>query len=212
MLTDSDSEKRTSFRKNRWIQVCILAFAAVWISTFIGTTDLSNWLLENTLVFLFIPFLVFTFRKYQYSDISYLLITLFLCLHVYGAKYTYAENPFGYWLQSKLHWQRNHYDRIVHFSSGFLLAYAWRETFIRWLKFPSRSGWAIPIVMTLSISGIYELIEWAVADIFFKAQGPAYLGTQNDVWDSQKDVALALLGAVTATMLITLLTRAFRRN
>jgi putative membrane protein len=74
-------------------------------------------------------FLVASYRRYQFSDTRYLLICIYRCLHVYGSKYTYAENPLGYWLKNLLHWQRNHYDRMVHFKFGFLLAYPMREMF-----------------------------------------------------------------------------------
>ena len=137
-------------------------------------------------------------------------MTIYLCLHVYGAKYTYAENPFGYWLMDHFDLQRNHYDRIVHFSFGFLLAYPMRELFLKWLKFPKWVAWSLPIEITLSVSGLYELIEWAVADIFFKAQGDAYLGTQGDIWDAQKDMFLATLGAVLATTIVSSIKKAFK--
>jgi putative membrane protein len=192
------------------MKLFLVVFVCVWISTFIGTTDMSNWLLENTLVFLFLPFLFFTYKKYQFSDTSYLLLCIYLCLHVYGSKYTYAENPFGYWLQDVFHSSRNHYDRIVHFSFGFLLAYPMREMFLRGLQYPKWVAWLLPIEITLSISGFYELIEWAVADVFFKAQGDAYLGTQGDIWDAQKDIFLAFSGAILATTIVTLVKRIFR--
>ena len=105
--------------------------------------------------------------------------------------------------------QRNHYDRIVHFSFGFLLAYPMRELFLMWLKFPAWVSWALPIEITLSVSGLYELVEWAVADIFFPAQGDAYLGTQGDIWDAQKDMFMATLGAILATTIVTSLRRFF---
>jgi putative membrane protein len=209
-FTHALHEYRTPFLKNRWMQIFLLLFFVLWGSTLIGTTDINNWFLENALVFLFLGFLFFTYRKYQFSDLGYLLITVYLCLHVYGAKYTYAENPLGYWLKDTMGWERNHYDRIVHFSFGFLLAYPWREMFIRWMKFPAWVGWALPIELTLSISGLYELIEWAVADIFFKAQGDAYLGTQGDIWDAQKDMFLATLGAILATTIVSILKKALR--
>lgn len=195
--------------KNLWLWVFLVIFSFVWVNSFAGTTDLSNWLLENTLTFIFLLFLIGTFRKYQFSDLSYLLICLYLCLHVYGSKYTYAENPFGYYLQDVFNTSRNHYDRIVHFGFGFLLAYPMREMFLKWFKFPSWVAWALPIEITLSISAFYELIEWAVADIFFSELGDAYLGTQGDVWDAQKDVFLAFLGAILATTLVSLIKKTF---
>ena len=179
----------------------------VWADSLIGTSDMANWILENTLVILFVLFLLITYRKYQFSDLSFLLITIYLCLHIYGSKYTYAENPFGYWLQDVFNWERNHYDRIVHFSFGFLLAYPMRELFLKWLKFPRWVAWALPIEITLSIGSLYELIEWAVADLFFPEQGISYLGTQGDIWDAQKDIFLAVLGAVLATTIVSIIKR-----
>jgi putative membrane protein len=190
--------------KNRWLQGSVLIFLAVWINSLIGTTDLSNWILENILTILFASFLLFTYSRYQFSDLSYLLIFLYLCLHVYGSKYTYAENPLGYWISGYFHFARNHYDRIVHFSFGFLLATPMREAFLQWLKYPTWVGWLLPIEITLSVSAFYELIEWAVADVFFREQGIAYLGTQGDIWDAQKDVFLAFIGAIIATTIVSI--------
>jgi putative membrane protein len=208
-FTNAISQTRTPFKSNRWLQSFGAIFLTVWVSTAIGTSDVINWLLENFLVILFLGFLIATFRKYQFSDLTYLLICVYLCLHVYGSKYTYAENPFGYWLQEVMGWERNHYDRIVHFSFGFLLAYPMREMFLRWFAYPSWVAWLLPIEITLSISAFYELIEWAVADVFFPAQGMAYLGTQGDVWDAQKDIFLATLGAILATTIVSSIKRGF---
>ena len=209
-FTIAISKERVPFTKNRWMQLFLVVFVAIWISTFIGTTDMSNWILENTLVFIFLPCLFFTYKKYQFSDTSYLLLCIYLSLHVYGAKYTYADNPFGFWLQDVFHTSRNHYDRIVHFSFGFLLAYPMREMFLRGLGYPKWVAWLLPIEITLSISGFYELIEWAVADVFFKAQGDAYLGTQGDIWDAQKDIFLAFSGAIIATTIVSVIKKMFK--
>ena len=161
-------------------------------------------------MFLFLIFIAGSFRKFQFSDLSYLLITVYLCLHIYGAKHSYAENPFGYWLQEVFETKRNFYDRIVHFSFGFLLAYPMREIFLKWLKYPKLVSWILPIEITLSISAFYELIEWAVADVFFKSQGDAYLGTQGDIWDAQKDIFVAVMGAILATTIVSSIKRIFR--
>ncbi len=209
-FTIAISTTRVPFGQNIWLKLFLVVFLIIWASTFAGTTDMSNWILENVLVFLFLPFLFITYKRYQFSDVSYLLFCIYLCLHVYGSKYTYAENPFGYWLQEQLHSSRNHYDRIVHFSFGFLLAYPMREMFLRWLTYPKWVAWALPIEITLSVSAFYELIEWAVADVFFKAQGDAYLGTQGDIWDAQKDIMLAFSGAILATTIVSLIKRIFK--
>ena len=209
-FTVAISPSRVPFQKNYFLWICLVVFFSIWINTLIYTTDINNWMLENTLTFIFLGFLLFSYRKYTFSDLSYLLITVYLCLHIYGAKYTYAENPLGYWLKEVFDSSRNHYDRIVHFSFGFLLAYPMRELFLRWLKYPTLVSWILPIEITLSISAFYELIEWAVADVFFKEQGAAYLGTQGDIWDAQKDIFLAFSGAILATTIVSTLKRAFK--
>ncbi|MBK8568438.1 MAG: DUF2238 domain-containing protein [Saprospiraceae bacterium] len=204
------TRKRIPLTQNPWLVGCIVVFLAVWANSLIGTTDINNWLLENTLTFLFLIFLIISYRKHQLSDLSYLLICIYLCLHVYGSKYTYAENPFGYWLKDALGLARNQYDRIVHFGFGFLLAYPMRELFLRWLKAPVWVAWLLPIEITLSIGSFYELIEWAVADVFFKEQGDAYLGIQGDIWDAQKDIFLAFIGAILATTIVSSIKKWFR--
>lgn len=206
-FTIAISKERIPLKNNIWQKAFIVFFLINWINSYVGNTDTANWILENTLVFIFLGFLIFTYKKFIFSDLSYLLICIYLCLHVYGSKYTYAENPFGYWLKDAFDLSRNHYDRIVHFSFGFLLAYPMREMFLKWLKFPSWVAWTLPIEITLSISGFYELIEWAVADVFFKEQGDAYLGTQGDIWDAQKDIFLAFIGSIIATTIVSIVKR-----
>src|SRR5574343_13974 len=209
-FTIAISTYRTPLKNNPWLWAFIILFLALWANTFVGTNDMNNWMLENTLTFLFVLFLAFSFKRFQFSDLSYLLIFIYLCLHVYGAKYTYAENPLGYWLKDYFHASRNHYDRIVHFSFGFLLAYPMREMFLKWLKYPVMVSWILPIEITLSVSAFYELIEWAVADIFFTEQGDAYIGTQGDIWDTQKDIFLAFSGAILATTIVSLVKKIFK--
>ncbi|MDB4161574.1 DUF2238 domain-containing protein [Bacteroidia bacterium] len=208
-FTTTISKYRVPLKENKWLMLFIAVFGVIWIDSFIGNTDTANWVLENVLTFAFILILIVTYRKYQFSTLTYLLVCIYLCLHVYGSKYTYAENPFGFWLQDYLDLGRNHYDRIVHFSFGFLLAYPMREMFLKAFNFKKWVAWLLPVEITLSISAFYELIEWAVADIFFKAQGDAYLGTQGDIWDAQKDISLAFVGAILATTIVSAIKKVF---
>lgn len=209
-FTNAVSAIRIPLSRNYWFWGSCSLFLFAWTNSLIGTSNFSNWLLENTLVLAFLFFLGFSLKRYQFSDLSYLLIGIYLSLHVYGSKYSYANNPFGFWLQEQLGTSRNHYDRIVHFSFGFLLAYPMRELFLSWLRFPKWVSWLLPIEITLSVSAFYELIEWAVADMFFPSQGDAYLGTQGDIWDAQKDVFLAFSGAILATTIVSVIKRSFR--
>ncbi len=192
--------------------VYLCVFVLLWLSTLIGTHDLANWFLENTLVFIFLGGLMISYRKFKFSDLTYTFIFVYLCLHIYGAKYTYAENPFGYWLMDEFGFERNHYDRIVHFSFGFMIAYPLRDWFKNYFKFPNWVSWSLPCEITLSFSGAYELVEWAVADIFFPEQGIAYLGTQGDIWDAQKDMALAFLGSVLIMLFFYIGKKVLKRN
>jgi putative membrane protein len=152
------------------------------------------------------------------------LIFLFLCLHELGAHYTYAEVPYDDWIRSltgrslneAMGWERNHFDRFVHFCYGLLLAYPIREIFLRVANVRGFWGYFLPMDLTMSTSMIYELIEWAAAELFGGDLGMAYLGTQGDVWDAHRDMALASLGAFIAmsvTMLLNLwLQRDFSRE
>ena len=174
----------------------VFLFAIVWLNSLIGTTDLANWLIENTLTFIAVLILIIHHKKLIFSNLSYFLIIVFLCLHVYGSKYTYSENPFGFWIQELLHTSRNPYDRLVHFCFGFLLYLPFQEYFVKGLKYPVSLSNILPVLITLCFSSLYEIIEWSVADVFFREQGISYLGTQGDIWDAQKDTAIALSGAL----------------
>jgi len=204
------SDFRVPFRKNPLLITLTSLFFILWASTFIGTTNLLNWFLENALVLLALGVIILTYKRMKFSDLTYLLLFIYLCLHVYGAKYTYSENPFGFWLMETFGFERNHYDRIVHFSFGFLLAYPMRELFLVGFKYPTWVAWLLPIEITMSVSALYELIEWGVADLFFPEQGMAFLGTQGDIWDAQKDIMLAFSGAILATSIVSLIKKGFR--
>lgn len=203
-FTSASSTSRTSFADNHLLKIFMGIILVVWIYTFIGTTDRANWWIENILTIFSLSVLTFTYRKFKFSDLSYTLIFIFVLSHIYGAMYTYAENPFGYWLQDFMHTSRNQYDRIVHFSFGLLASYPLRDYFINKFKWPSWVCWMMPIIIIHSLSGFYEMIEWAVADIFFPAQGIAYLGTQGDIWDAQKDMTLAFAGSALSMLLFYL--------
>ena len=209
-FTNAISDYRVPLKENYLLLTWISLFTFTWIWTFLGTTDYANWFLENMLTFVFTGIMVYSYKKLTFSDLSYLLMFVYLMLHIDGAMYTYAENPFGYWLMDTFGSERNHYDRIVHFSFGFLLAYPMRELFLVGFKFPKWVAWILPIEIVLSVSGFYEIVEWVVADVFFQEQGIAYLGTQGDIWDAQKDIFLAFSGAILATTIVSSLKRALK--
>jgi putative membrane protein len=189
----------------RYQKILAVVFAGVWIWAAIGPKFPSDWLLENYLVFLFVPLIILGGRYFRLSEVSYTLLTLFMCLHVIGSHYTYAEVPFGYALQDWLGASRNMYDRLVHFGFGFLLAYPIREVFCRLARVKGFWGYYLPLDVTLSFSAVYEIIEWYTARAVDASAGMAFLGSQGDVWDAQKDMLCAGVGATLAMIVIALI-------
>jgi len=200
------------FRENRFLQLLVLWLLLLWILTAIEPFDRRDWLLENLLVFFYGALLVTTYRRFRFSDISYGLFGVFLTLHLIGAHYTYSETPFGFWLQDAFDLSRNHYDRIVHFAFGLLIACPFRELLLRAAGI--RRSWSYPmvIVTVLGFSGFYEALEGIVAMIVSPELGSAYLGTQGDEWDAQKDTGLAFAGAVIAMAICWWMDRHRRRR
>jgi putative membrane protein len=199
-------------RSNSWLSherypvvlfTLLLAFAAAMA---IGPHDRSDWALENALLVIGLVVLVATRRALPLSRLSYTLIFVFMCLHTLGAHYTYSEVPYREWIAALTGQPaaggRNYYDRLVHFSYGLLLAYPIREVFLRVADVRGFWGYYLPLDVAMATSMLYELIEWGAAELFGGDLGVAYLGTQGDQWDAQKDMLLATIGACLA-MLIT---------
>lgn len=193
-----------------YVLTLIAIYAVLWAALAIAPFDRHDWLLENVLVLLFGVGMFALHKQFVFSRISYTLIFVFMCLHAVGSHYTYAEVPYeqawqaltGHSFNAMLGWERNNFDRLVHFSYGLLLAYPLREIFLRVADARGFWGYFLPLDFTLSTSALYELIEWAAAEFFGGDLGVAYLGTQGDVWDAQKDMGCAGTGALIA-MLIT---------
>ena len=192
------------FRERRLLQTLCICYGIVWIYAAIHPLKRDDWLLENLLVFVSVPLLVLTYHRLAFSNGFYLLVFLFLILHAAGAHYTYSEVPFGYWLKDTFQLRRNHFDRIVHFAYGLLLTYPVHEMLLRVMKV--RGYWALllAVAIIISLSGLFEIIEAVVAWFVDPDLGAAYLGIQGDVWDAQKDMALAVLGAILAVGLFVL--------
>ena len=195
-------------------------FAVIFILCAINPLDRSAWLLENVLTVLLIVWLAVSYKKFKLSRTSYFCIFLFLCLHEIGSHYTYSEVPYNQWSKSLFGssinewfgWERNHFDRFLHFAYGLLFAYPVREVFIRIVKVKGFWGYFLPLDLTLSTSAIYELIEWGAAEVFGGDLGIAYLGTQGDVWDAQKDMALAGLGALITMVIVAFINWRWQRD
>ncbi|MGZ8365614.1 MAG: DUF2238 domain-containing protein [Nitrospira sp.] len=177
-------------------------YLGLWCLLAIAPYDRQDWLLENLLALTAVLTLVLTFRWFQFSTTSYVLITVFLTLHAIGAHYTYAEVPFGFWLQRTFELARNPFDRIVHFSYGWLLVFPLRELLMRLAGVTGFWSYYLPISGMVAQSGAFEIIEALVAQAVNPELGAAYLGTQGDEWDAQKDMAAASAGAVITTLLL----------
>ncbi len=210
-MTTATSRIRANFGCNRLQKFLLVWYAAVWAITAVHPLDPRDWMMENVLVFFMVAGLMFTYRRFPLSDLSYVLFTFFLTIHAIGAHYTYARVPFGFWLQQTFHLSRNHFDRVAHFSFGLLVAYPMREIFLRVAK--TREFWAyyLPVDMTLAFSALFEIFESWVARIVNPALGEAYLGSQGDIWDAQKDMTAALGGAILCMVLTAVLRKQFRK-
>jgi putative membrane protein len=185
----------------------MLGLYVVWWSLLaVAPSYRQDWLLENVLVFVGLPLLVVFHRRF--SDRSLTCLTVFFALHALGAHYTYSEVPYDAWWQSvfgeplnaQLGFQRNHYDRLVHFLYGLLVTPAAIDLLDARAPQSGIWRWLLPFLFMTAHSTIYEVIEWSAAMMFAGDLGLAYLGTQGDVWDAQRDSALAMFGTLIALL------------
>jgi len=195
-MTTATTEIRADNWNNRLQQSLALWYAVFWVLTGIAPVDRRDWLLENFLVVVSAVVLIATYRRFPLSDVSYVLITVFLTLHSIGAHYSNAQVPLGAWIKDAFGLSRNHYDRLVHFSFGLMLAYPAREVFLRIANVKGIWAYYLPIDVTLAFSAMYEITESWFAQIIGPGLGDAWLGTQGDIWDAQKDMTAALTGAI----------------
>ncbi|MFA5205237.1 MAG: DUF2238 domain-containing protein [Lentisphaeria bacterium] len=168
----------------------------------IAPYDRMTWFLEVLPVLLAAPILVLTARRFPLTPLLYRLIFLHALVLILGGHYTYERVPLGEWVRDACHLARNHYDRLGHFMQGFVPALVARELLLR--TSPLRPGKWLFVLITVSCLGIsasYELVEWAAA-LLLGQGADAFLGTQGDPWDTQWDMFLALIGAVSAQLLL----------
>lgn len=179
------------------------AVAAVLVLSFIGCHDRLTWVLETAPVMLALPFLVATRSRWPLTSLLYGLIAVHALILIVGGHYTYALVPLGDWMQAWFGFERNHYDRIGHFAQGFVPAMIAREVLRR--SVPMQPGGMLGFVCVacaMFVSSVYEIIEMIAGRV--SAEGAAaFLGTQGDVWDTQMDMTLALMGATAAMLLLS---------
>jgi putative membrane protein len=179
------------------VVLAVLAWSAV------DPFDRPTWWMEVLPALVGIAVLMPTRRRFPLTTMLYVLIALHMIILIVGGHYTYARVPLGNWVSDALGLARNHYDRLGHFVQGFVPAMIARELYIR-LRVVERRGWlSFLIVCTcLAISAVYELLEWTAA-VVMGGGAEEFLGTQGDVWDTQKDMSLAGLGAIVALLLLS---------
>jgi putative membrane protein len=179
--------------------VCLAVFAVVFAVSAVSPHDRQTWLLEQALPLLAVPLAILTHRRFRFSDRAYVQMTIFLILHTVGSYYTYSEVPVGDWAKHAIDLSRNHYDRLVHASFGLLMFRPLLEVVARSTGgAPRLAGIVLTLSCVIAVSTIYELIEWAAAVVVDPDAGIAFVGTQGDVWDAQKDTGLATVGGLLA--------------
>lgn len=190
------------FERQETFALLIATLAALAISG-ISPHDYTTWLLEVAPILVGLPILIITGRRFRLSQLLYRLLFIHAVILMVGGHYTYAEVPLGYWIKDAFGFARNNYDRIGHFAQGFVPAILAREVLLRrsplvpgkWLSF-------LTICVCMTISVLYEFIEWWSAVIGGEA-ADAFLGTQGDVWDTQWDMFMCLIGATTSLTLLS---------
>jgi putative membrane protein len=174
----------------------------VLVGSGIRPFDRVTWWLEVAPILIGAPILVATFSRFRLSPLLYRLLFLHAVILMLGGHYTYARVPAGFWVQDWFDLSRNHYDRLGHLAQGFIPAILAREILIR-LSPLDRGRWLslFVVCMCLAFSAFYELVEWWAA-LIGGASSESFLGTQGDVWDTQWDMFLALVGTITALLVL----------
>ena len=184
--------------------MCI-AMAAVIIVAGIHPDKVFDYFLENATAFTFLAVLALTYRLLPLSDLSYLLIFVYLSMHEWGAHYKYSDVPLGEWMKPWLHTNRNMYDRVAHFSFGLMMSYPLQEMFTRKAKVTGRWRYVLPVEAILSFSAIYEMLEAGAAMILSPERGEEFVGMQGDMWDSQEDMFMAGVGSMVAVLVLAII-------
>ena len=179
----------------------LITYFAVLIWSGINPKDYFTWLLEVAPALIGLGIMVATYNTFRLTKLTYFLILIHCIILMVGGHYTYAHVPLFDWIKEYFSLARNNYDKVGHFAQGFIPAIVAREIMVRksvvngnmWLNF-------LIVCFCLGFSAFYELIEWWVA-LLSGGSAEAFLGTQGDIWDTQSDMALALLGAMSALIL-----------
>ena len=172
-------------------------YILLWIALAYDPSYRDDWLLENILVFIALPIIIWADKRIGFSLESVWMLFIFFVLHGVGAHYTYSEMPWFSPITDFFGFERNHYDRLIHFLFGFLLFLPFYELFFSFQK-SKQNTLLLTLIFLFATSGMYEIIEWIATEMTHAQLGTAFLGTQGDPWDSQKDMVLCYIGSTLA--------------
>ena len=187
----------------KWLLLLLITCVAILIWSGINPKERLTWWLETLPVFISIILCCATYKKFELTPLLYLLIWVECVILMVGGHYTYAEVPLFDWIKNVFNQSRNNYDKLGHLAQGFIPAILVRELLLR--TSPLKSGkWLFTIIVfgILGISATYELIEWAAAEIIGE-DADSFLGSQGDVWDTQKNMFCAFIGATLALLTLS---------
>jgi len=175
-------------------------YILIWFALAYNPSYRDDWILENILVFIALPIIIWSDKRIGFSRASLWMLFIFFVLHAIGAHYTYSEMPWFSPVTDFFGFERNHYDRLIHCLFGFLLFLPFYELFLLFQK-STRTTLLFTILFLFAASGMYEVMEWIATEVTHSELGTAFLGMQGDPWDSQKDMAFAHTGSVLALIL-----------
>jgi putative membrane protein len=187
-------------------------YVLIWGAMAIAPVSRVDWLIQNAMPSVFIAALMTSYKRFRFSTLSYLLITLFMTLHVIGSHYTYAQVPLGDWMKDLLGLNRNCFDRVVHFCFGLLMTYPLCEILVRVLKVNRTLAVMLAVGAVVGFSAVWEILESWLAQVVSPGTGTNYLGAQGDLWDAQNDMAVALYGSLLSVILAIVAQRLWRRD
>ncbi len=181
----------------------LVFFCIILTWSAINPNDSFVWFLEVLPAILGVLVLIFTYKKFQFTNFAYTLILIHCCILIIGGHYTYAEVPLFDWIRDVFNGTRNNYDKVGHFAQGFIPAIIAREILVR-RNIINGKKWLNVIIVSIcmAISATYELIEWLVAELTGES-ADAFLGTQGYIWDTQSDILYATIGATVALLTLS---------
>ena len=194
------------------LKLLAACYVLIWGVMAISPVSRVDWLIQNAAPSVFIVALLTSYKRFRFSTLSYLLITLFMILHVIGSHYTYAQVPLGDWMKDAFGLNRNGFDRLVHFCFGLLLTHPLCEMLLRVLKVNRPVAVTLSVSAVLGLSAIWEILESWLAQVVSPGTGLNYLGAQGDIWDSQNDMAVALFGSLMSVVVAAVAQRLWRRD